>query len=439
MKLPRYPKYKDSGVKWLGQVPEHWKVLPCRALVVEQTTKNEGAENDNYLSLMANVGIIPYEEKGDIGNKKPDDLSKCKMVSVGDLVINSMNYRIGSYGLSALNGVCSPVYIVLRPRPGRVEPRFAFRLFENRAFQNFAQSFGNGILDHRAAISWDTLKNLGLSVPTPEEQNSILTFLDGETYKIDDLISEQQHLIELLKEERQAIISHAVTKGLNPDAPMKPSGVKWLGYVPTSWKVCLLKRAFRSVEYGISDAVGSDGSIAILRMGNIVGGKIDYTDLKYIDAVDGSLLLQAGDLLYNRTNSLDQIGKVGLFHGDVEGQFSFASYLVRLRTGPDSLPEFFAYLLNTENILGLARASAFVAIGQCNLNPSRYGRIIVAIPPKTEQLEIVHYLDKATAKIDILISDAFSTIDILQERRSALISAAVTGQIDVRGESSAAQ
>src|SRR4051794_22191446 len=107
MRLPRYPKYKESGVSWLGKVPEHWDVLPCRAVVREQTVKNIDGANLNYLSLVANIGIMPYEEKGDVGNKKPDDLSKCKVVKKGDLVINSMNYRIGSYGLSRLDGVCS--------------------------------------------------------------------------------------------------------------------------------------------------------------------------------------------------------------------------------------------------------------------------------------------------------------------------------------------
>ena len=119
-------------------------------IVHERRTKNEGAACTDYLSLMANVGVIPYEEKGDIGNRKPEDVSKCKMVVRGDFVINSMNFGIGSYGASAFDGVCSPVYIVLEPQDDIVEPRFAFRIFESRAFQTYAQSFGNGILEHRS-------------------------------------------------------------------------------------------------------------------------------------------------------------------------------------------------------------------------------------------------------------------------------------------------
>ena len=165
---------KESGVAWLGKVPEGWRVMPCRAFVDEQTAKNDGAESQRYLSLMANIGVIPYEEKGDIGNKKPEDLSKCKVVSKGDFVINSMNYGIGSYGLSPYDGVCSSVYIVLRPRLNRVESRYAFRIFENKAFQTYAQSFGNGILEHRAAINWDVLKSINVGTPSLSEQRVII-------------------------------------------------------------------------------------------------------------------------------------------------------------------------------------------------------------------------------------------------------------------------
>lgn len=146
---------RDLG--WSNAVPASWRVLPCRAIVEEQTEKNENAENQNYLSLMANVGIIPYEEKGDVGNKKPEDLSKCKVVKKGDLVINSMNYGIGSYGLSSLDGVCSPVYIILKPKSKLVHERYALRIFESKSFQKYAQSFGTGILEHRAAIGWNDL------------------------------------------------------------------------------------------------------------------------------------------------------------------------------------------------------------------------------------------------------------------------------------------
>src|SRR5262249_36812161 len=158
-------------------------------------------------SLMANVGVIPYADKGDVGNKRPDDLTKCKHVARGDLVINSMNYGIGSFGVSNYNGVCSPVYVVLRTDDTLVDPRFAYRIFQNRAFQLFAQSFGNGILGHRRAIGWDVLRTIPVALPPRPEQIAIASFLDHETAMIDALIAEQRRLIQLLGERRQAIIS----------------------------------------------------------------------------------------------------------------------------------------------------------------------------------------------------------------------------------------
>ena len=432
MSFPRYSKYKDSNVDWFKLVPSHWSIESCRSVFLERNERNDPLVSEDYLSLMANVGVMPYEEKGDVGNKKPEDLGKCKQVHEGDLVINSMNYGIGSYGLSKYRGVCSPVYIVLTPKKHKIEERFAFRILETKQFQKYAQSFGNGILEHRAAINWDTLKNIGIPTPPIEEQRLILNFLDYQISRIDALIAEQERLIELLNEKRQAEISNVVTKGLDPKVKMKDSGIEWLGKVPEHWKICLMKRAFRSVDYGISDALNSEGLVAILRMGNIQDGQVVSGNLKYTDSVDPSLLLETGDLLYNRTNSLDLIGKVGMFVSNGDAPVSFASYLVRLRTVKESHPDYFAYLLNTKGILGLARSNAFVAIGQCNLNPTRYGQIVIAVPPLLEQVAIADHLNKELKIIKTLTAEAQRGIELLVERRMALISEAITGQVDVR-------
>ncbi|MBY4013482.1 restriction endonuclease subunit S [Rhodococcus fascians] len=202
---------RDSGVGWIGETVSDWKVAPVRSAMRELNARNEGAADLNYLSLMANVGVIPYAEKGDVGNKKPDDLSKCKVVRPNDFVINSMNYQIGSYGVSSYAGVCSPVYIVLRHDPAVVALRFALRIFEASAFQKYAQSFGNGILEHRRAISWDTLKNLRIPLPSLDEQVAIIDFLDSECSAIDALIAKASKMIATLREYRSALISSAVT------------------------------------------------------------------------------------------------------------------------------------------------------------------------------------------------------------------------------------
>lgn len=438
MSFPRYPKYKDSGVEWLGAVPEHWDVVRLKNVLQQRITDGPHTTPvfmDEGVPFLSVDGIqdgelqfdgCRYVSEADHAEYRKkalpqkDDLLLGKAASTGKIARVKVDFEFS---------IWSPLALI------RLDPTVSNAIFFEQSLKSpiaQAQIDNFCTANTQKNISMDDIPRLILTNPPLTEQIQIAAFLDRETAKIDGLVGEQRRLMELLKEKRQAVISHAVTQGLNPHAPMKPSGIEWLGDVPAHWDICPLKRAFRSVDYGISDSLDSEGAVAILRMGNIENGKIVIDDLKYTDAVDTYLLLQAGDLLYNRTNSLDLIGKVGMFLGNNESPISFASYLVRLRTVEESLPDYFAYLLNTERILGLARASAFVAIGQCNLNPTRYGQITIVIPPRDEQATIVKYLNAETGNFDTLITEAQRAVDLLQERRTALISAAVTGQIDVR-------
>ena len=439
MSFPRYPVYKDSGVAWLGEVPGHWGVLPCRAFVDEQTDKNDDGKNEDYLSLMANVGIIPYAEKGDVGNKKPEDLTKCKLVSQGDFVINSMNYGIGSYGLSALNGICSPVYIVLRPRLDRIESRYAFRIFENKAFQTYAQSFGNGILEHRAAINWDILKSIHVGIPPIDEQMAILAFLDRETGKIDALVAEQEKLIALLKEKRQAVISHAVTKGLNPAARMKDSGIEWLGEVPEHWEVKCVKHVMRSIEQGWSPQcegfpVEAADEWGVLKVGCVNGGLFNPNENKTLPAdlePLPELGIAAGDLLISRANSPELVGSAAV----VERNFPnllLCDKLYRIRLNSECLPLFLARYLGIGKVRGQIELTATGASSSMqNIAQSTILNLAIALPDVEEQTAIAAFLNRETTKLDALTAEAQRAIELLKERRIALISAAVTGKIKV--------
>jgi len=435
MSLPKYPEYKDSGTEWLGAIPSHWEAQPCRHFVVEQTAKNEDAGNQAYLSLMANVGIIPYEEKGDVGNKKPEDLSKCKLVSKGDLVINSMNYGIGSYGLSELNGVCSPVYIVLRPRLDRIRARFAFRIFENRAFQTYAQSFGNGILEHRAAINWDILKSIHVGVPPLEEQEAILTFLDRETGKIDALIAEQEKLLALLAEKRQATISHAVTKGLNPDVPLKDSGVAWLGEVPMHWELKQLKHVARqgtAITYGIVQAGPHvEGGIPYIKTSDMAGDSLPTEGYACttpeIDQSYSRSKVAAGDLVIAIRAT---VGKCLPVPQELDGA-NLTQGTAKIAPG-DSVTSGFLLVAIRANASqayfdSMAKGATFKEI---TIDALR--RTPLAIPPFDEQVAITQFVEQKVGRLDALLLEAKRSIELLKERRSALIAAAVTGQIDVR-------
>ncbi|RFA25784.1 hypothetical protein CAI21_18160 [Alkalilimnicola ehrlichii] len=441
MSFPRYPEYKDSGVEWLGEVPAHWRVVPCRTFVEERKDKNSDAAVDAYLSLMANVGVIPYEEKGDVGNKKPDDLSKCKIVKRGDLVINSMNYGIGSYGLSGLDGVCSPVYIVLRAVEPEVLPRYALRIFENRAFQSLAQSFGNGILAHRAAIGWDDLKGIKVALPPKDEQNLLAAFLDHETAKIDALVDEQKRLIEFLKEKRQAVISHAVTKGLDPNVPMKDSGVEWLGEVPAHWVVLPIKYVIKSMGQGWSpqceNRVAGNDEFGVLKVGCVNGGQFKPEENKALPsdlAPDPNLSIRTGDLMISRANTRDLVGSAAVALADYSNLL-LCDKLYRLRLDDSRcLPRFLSCYLGTRMARGRLELEATGASSSMlNIGQATVRDLVFPVPPVDEQHGIVTFIDNQLVRSDKLVAEAEKAVELLQERRSALISAAVTGKIDVRG------
>lgn len=278
-------------------------------------------------------------------------------------------------------------------------------------------------------ISVEVIENLPIPVPPEPEQEAIAAFLDRETARIDALIAEKERMLALLEEKRAALISRVVTRGLDHDVVFKPSGLEWLSEIPAHWDTCQLKRTWATSDYGLSESIRDEGDIAVLRMSCIVDGRVDVSKSGMITEVDGHLLLRRNDLLFNRTNSLDQIAKVGLVDFEPNEPLTFASYLVRIRTNHRATPQYLVALLNSSLFLEFARKNAIPAIGQANLSPTRYGDIHIPLPPKAEQEEIVTVLERDAEKSTPVREHIRSSISLLKERRAALITAAVTGQI----------
>ena len=428
-----YPAYKKTDIPWVGDIPEHWELVPCRSIVENIVEKNHDGEVQNYLSLMANVGVIRYEDKGDIGNKKPDDLTKCKIVRKGQLIINSMNYAIGSYGMSPYDGVCSPVYIILQAKKDFLLERYALRVFENSPFQKHLATFGNGILAHRAAIGWDDIKGEYIPVAPIHEQEKILQYLDHETAKIDALIEKQQQLIKLLKEKRQAVISQAVTKGLNPEAPMKDTDVEWLGEVPEHWALAKLSYRYEVLLGKMLD----DKKIT----GKYLGSYLRNTDVQWDCINDVNLpkmdfrpsererySVNKGDLIVCEGG---EIGRAAIWDRDVPCFYQKALHRLRPLDKSKDDTRFMFYILfdavkQERFISGAGKATI------AHLPAETFRQYRFAFPPLNEQLAISAYLDQKKVKFDLLEEKALAQISLLSERRKALISAAVTGKIDLR-------
>jgi type I restriction enzyme, S subunit len=355
-----------------------------------------------------------------------------RIVRNGDVIISTVRtylQAVAPIEFPPDNLIVSTGFAVVRPRLDKFDTGYCKYALCSSEFVSEVVSRSVGI--SYPAINSSDLSDIDVYVPTVSQQQKIATYLDRETEKIDALIAAKKRLLELLAEKRRSMITHAVTRGLRDDVPMKDSGVSFIGSTPQHWQVTYLRRMLSQMDYGISESVGIEGKTTILRMGDIYDGEISYKNVGFVEEVDPLLLLLPGDLLFNRTNSLDQVGKVGIFREHQNFPVSFASYLVRMRCGKNVLPEFLNYALNSSPMLKWARNEALPAIGQANLNPNRYSYLPITIPPLQEQAEIFEYLNVITAKINELFLLTQKAIALLQERRTSLISAAVTGQIRI--------
>ena len=429
--LNPYPSMKDTGVPWLGDVPTHWDVLPNRAIFSE--VKEQGYPDEQMLSVTITRGVIHQQALLADSSKKDSsnlDKSKYKLVRPGDIAYNKMRAWQGALGVSAYQGIVSPAYVVQRPRDG-VNPKYVHYLLRTRAFAKEAERWSYGITSDMWSLRPEHFRMIYTCLPPDAEQATIVRFLDHADLRIQRHIRAKKKLIKLLEEQKQAIIHRAVTRGRDPNVRLKSSGVEWLGDVPEHWHVLPIKRAFISMEYGISESATDTGHIRLLTMGNIKDGKVTIPDSGGVPSVDDMLLLKPGDILFNRTNSAELVGKVGLFRG-AESPVTFASYLVRMCPRAEHEPEYLNTVLNDISILSLARREAIPSLHQSNLNPTRYGRLQICLPPLEEQQSILLFLKESTHELDRAIDAAHREISLLQEYRIRLIADVVTGKLDVR-------
>jgi type I restriction enzyme S subunit len=428
MSFPRYPEYKESGVEWLGEVPAHWVIKRLSHYFEERREKASDAEFAP-LSVTKN-GVVPRLETA----AKTQDGDNRKKVCAGDFVINSRSDRKGSAGLSPTDGTVSLICIVLEPK--KVKGGFVHHLLRSVPFQEEFYRYGKGIVADLWSTSYSEMKNIVLALPLIDEQKHIATFLDHETARIDNLVEEQKRLIELLKEKRQAVISHAVTKGLNPDVPMKESGVEWLGEVPAHWEIKQLKHVVNpatSITYGIVQA-GPDyeGGVPYIKTSDMSGDELPLHGYsKTSPEIDRSYRrskVSSGDVVVAIRATVGKCLKVpeGL------GGANLTQGTAKVSPGEKVLPDFLLFSMRSNPTQAyfdeMAKGATFKEITLDSLR-----RVPIALPPVSEQEAIMTRVANVVQSIEKLLFDANKSVLLLQERRSALISAAVTGKIDVRG------
>lgn len=403
------------------------------AATINDESLSESTEPDLEVAYIDIGNVDSQGRVHDIVNYRFEDAPSRarRIVRDGDVIISTVRtylQAIAPVENPPDNLIVSTGFAVVRPS-SVLDHRFCKYAVRANRFLWEVESRSTGV--SYPAINASDLGDIAVTLPEVGAQRLIANYLDRETARIDALIAQKERMLALLDEKRAALISRVVTRGIDPDVVFKPSGLEWLDETPAHWDTCQLKRTWASSDYGLSESIRDEGDIAVLRMSCIVDGRVDVSKSGMITEVDGHLLLRRNDLLFNRTNSLDQIAKVGLVDFDPDEPLTFASYLVRIRTNHRATPQYLVALLNSSLFLEFARKSAIPAIGQANLSPTRYGEIHIPLPPKVEQEEIVTFLGRDAETSTPVREHLRSSISLLKERRAALITAAVTGQISI--------
>jgi type I restriction enzyme S subunit len=429
--LKPYPEYKDSGVPWLGKVPAHWTVLPHRGLFHEVNERNH--PDEPLLSVTIARGVIPQGVLLADSSKKDSsnlDKSNYKLVQPGDITYNKMRAWQGAVGISQYRGIVSPAYIVVRPRRQQM-PEYYHYLLRTPAFITEAERWSYGITSDMWSLRSEDFKRIYSVLPPYEEQRAIARFLDRHDRITRRYIRAQRRLIELLTEQKQALIQRAVTRGLDPDVPLKASGIPWLITIPAHWEVVRLKSVAR-IRYGLGQPPReAPNGLPLIRATNVKSGQIVEKGMIYVDPEDvpptRDALLRQDEIIVVRSGALT--ADSAIIPKEYDGAVAGYDMVVTVHL---ENPRFIAaallsrYLLDHQLFLLKSRAA------QPHLNAEELGNAIVLVPPRAEQDHIAHYLDQATTNIAVAIDRAQCQIALIREYHTRLIADVVTGKLDVR-------
>lgn len=435
--FPRYEAYKESGEEWLGKIPEDWNFVPLRSLLNFRNERNDPIKTENILSLSIAHGVTRYSDKGRGGNKRKEDITAYKIAYPKDIVMNSMNVIVGAVGISKYHGAISPVYYALYAKNKTVNIFFYEKIFQDKGFQRSLLRFGKGILIKfgearkmntiRMKVSPDDLKTIKLPYPPLNQQILISKFLDQKTAQIDQAISIKVQQIELLQERKQIIIQQAVIQGLNPDVPMKDSGVDWIGQIPEHWEVKRLKYVFE--EQSERSKTGEEPLFMMSQVHGLVV-RADYHEKAEVAANNiNNKVVRKNDLVFNKLKP--HLGVFFKSNIDYKGLVSpdYAVYrCIKYIYDSKYLELLFRHPLYIKQFV--IRATGIVE-GLVRLYTGDLFDISVPIPPENEQLGIIKHIEKKSMYYEQAIALETEQIERLKEYKTTLINSAVTGKIKI--------
>ncbi|MFQ1831881.1 restriction endonuclease subunit S [Aeromonas veronii] len=438
-KYQPYPAYQKSEAEWIGQLPSEWNLKRGKYVFHEINERSESGD-EQLLSVSEYYGVKPRQDVAEEGEflSRAESLVGYKKCQVDDLAMNIMLAWKTGLGVSEYEGIISPAYAVFRFYLSVAVPAYMHYLLRTEMYSGHFKTLSTGVIDSRLRLYPETFSTIEIVLPSVEEQRSIAAFLDYETARIDRLIAQQQRLIELLKEKRQAVISHAVTKGLNPDVPMKDSGVEWLGQVPKHWVVCKIKNLAAVISKGTTPStIGAefiDEGVRFLKAENIGKSNIVSIDPEFFISEDVDRQISRSQLKENdvlviiagATTGFASVLQKELLPANTNQAVSFIRLLEPLHS------KWVLYWLSTTPVQKTIWMGA-VQAAQPNLSMENLGNIPIVIPPINEIAAHLKYIENKIVNFDNLAEKAGMAIQLMQERRTALISAAVTGKIDLRG------
>lgn len=441
---------KDSGVEWLGMIPKEWELKKMKYILKERKEKNDPIKTDYILSLMIEKGVIPYSEKGNVGNKAKEDLSQYKIARPKDIIINSMNIIIGAVGLSNYFGVLSPVYYTLFSTGEDVNPYFYYKVFQSKGFQKSLLGLGNGILDHRMRIPMEKLGNVFLPFISRENQQKIADFLDKKCEEFDSIIVKKELLIKKLEEAKKNLISEVITGKVKvikkengeygiikrEDYEMKDSGVEWLGMIPKEWEKNSIRRVLKKIIQGDSPTSPvNDTLYKVLKLSAIKEGKFYKDENKPIEekSYQNKYQLEKGDFLVTRGNTPELVADSCIVQEDINEKIMISDLIYRLYFDENKvlinymLLCFQSYYFRTQIKLS-ARGTS---LSMVKVSQEHIKNWLFLLPSLNEQHIISKYLDRKCESIDNFIKNNNKIIEKLKLAKQSLISETVTGKIEI--------
>ena len=415
--FPKHAKYKSSGVDWLGEVPEHWDFNKGKWLFAYQ--QNQVADGDEIITCFRDGEVTLRRNRRIVGFTNALQEIGYQHIDKGDLVIHGMDAFAGAIGVSDATGKATPVYVVVKAAKRRISLAFSAYLLRSLAKVDFILSLASGIRQRSSDFRWSNLKELQILTPPLSEQIQIVNFLDSKTAEIEEAIKQKQRTIELLEEYKHSLIEQAVTKGLDPSAPMKDSGVDWLGEVPHDWRLEKLKYVFQLKKevknHKLAPGAISFGEVKIKGYDSIP----EERRLTYQEVLKGEFLVNPLNLNYD-------LKSLRIAKSNIDVVVSPGYFVLQVLSGFN--PEYYRFLLRVFDVQKMKTLGAGV---RQTISYRDIANEVLLVPQLPTQEKIANFLDSKTAEIEEAKSNIQVQIDHLKEYKDSLIESAVTGKIKV--------